>query len=157
MSLNIRLREVVESDLPLFFDQMRDPVAVRMAAFTSPDPDDRAAFDARWARIRAAGNRIQTILADEQVAGSISSYPDGDRLEVTYWLGREFWGRGIATAALRAFLRQETRRPLHARAAADNTASIHVLEKCGFVLVGHERGFANARGAEIDEVLLEHP
>ena len=154
----VRLREVQAGDLPIFFDQMRDPDAVQMAAFTSRDPHDRAAFDALWARIRAAAaNRARTILADGQVAGSISSYPDGDRLEVTYWLGREYWGRGIATAALQAFLRQETRRPLHARAAADNTASLRVLEKCGFVPIGREHSYANARGAAIDEILLELP
>jgi RimJ/RimL family protein N-acetyltransferase len=45
-------------------------------------------------------------------------------------------------------------RPLYARAAADNAGSVRVLEKCGFVLTGHERGFANARGEEIDEVVL---
>ena len=77
------------------------------------------------------------------------------RQEVTYWLGREFWGRGIATAALQAFLQVDSRRPLRGRAAADNVASIRVLEKCGFVRIGTDRGYANARRAEIDEVVME--
>ena len=158
MTSDVRLREVQDGDLPIFFENMRDPAAVHMAAFTSKDPNDRAAFDALWARIRAAAaNRARTILVDGQVAGSVSSYPDGDNLEITYWLGREYWGRGLATTALRAFLQQETRRPLHARAAADNAASLRVLQKCGFVPTGRDRGYANARGAVIDEILLELP
>lgn len=156
MSLDLHLREVIDSDLPIFFDQMREPQAVRMAAFTSKDPDDRTAFDTHWARIRAADDiLLRTIIVDGRVAGSVTTYPDDGQREVAYWIGREFWGRGIATAALRAFLQQEARRPLHARAAADNAASLRVLEKCGFVRIGHDRGYANARRAEIDEVLLE--
>jgi RimJ/RimL family protein N-acetyltransferase len=77
--------------------------------------------------------------------------------EVTYWLGREFWGPGIATAALRKLLEIVAERPLVARAAADNAASIRVLEKCGFVFSGRARGFANARGEEVEEVILVLP
>jgi RimJ/RimL family protein N-acetyltransferase len=77
----------------------------------------------------------------------------GER-QVTYWIGREYWGRGAATAELREVLDAVRDRPLHARAAADNGGSIRVLEKCGFVVTGNDRGFANARGEEIDEVLL---
>src|SRR5262249_40097648 len=72
----------------------------------------------------------------------------------SYWVGRDHWGRGVATRALAAFVGGLAARPLYARAAADNMASIRALEKCGFVLVGRERGFANARGAEIEEVVL---
>jgi RimJ/RimL family protein N-acetyltransferase len=73
---------------------------------------------------------------------------------VTYWLGREHWGKGIATRALREFLTIERTRPLFGSAAKDNAASVRVLEKCGFRLAGESRGYANARCAEIDEVLL---
>ena len=157
MLTGLVLREVLADDLPVFFDQMRDPEAVWMAAFVSKDPDDRAAFEAHWARILTNPSiATQTVVVDGAVAGSVGSYADGGRREVTYWIGRDFWGRGIATAALGAFLEQvETRRPLYARAAADNVASIRVLEKCGFVLAGRERGYANARQAEIDEVVME--
>lgn len=154
--MSVTLRDVLPGDLPTFYEHGRDPTAVHMAAFTAPDPNDRAAFDAHWARILANPFvATQTVLVDGTVVGSVGSYTDDGRREVTYWIGREFWGRGIATAALQAFLRQETRRPLYARAAADNAASIRVLEKCGFVLIGRERGYANARGAEIDEVVME--
>jgi len=77
----------------------------------------------------------------------------GER-EVTYWIGRSYWGRGIATSALRAFLTIDRSRPLHARVAHDNVASHRVLEKCGFRLVATERGFAEARSGEIEEFVL---
>lgn len=78
---------------------------------------------------------------------------EGQR-EIGYWIGKEYWGRGIATEALAAFLLLETRRPLLAYAARDNVASIRVLEKCGFVRSGEGKAFANARGMEIDEVIF---
>lgn len=148
------LREVRDSDLPLFFGQMSDPESVRMAAFGPEDPTDRARFDAHWARIRSSDTLIRTVLADGEVAGHAAVYGPPDEREVTYWVDRAHWGRGIASAALSALVALAPQRPLHARAAADNAASIQVLEKCGFVIVGHDRGFANARGAEIDEVVL---
>ncbi len=152
---NVTLREVLPSDLPIFFEYGRDPAAIRMAAFTSKDPDDRAAFDAHWARILAAtGVLNRTIVAGGRVAGSIASYVDEGETEVTYWLGREFWGQGIATAALAEFLKLQTARPLRARVVKDNLASRRVLEKCGFVLIGEDKGFANGRGQEVEEYIL---
>lgn len=135
------LRPVEDGDLPLFFAWMSDPEATRVAAFTAEDPTDRAAFDAHWARIRA-GSRVvmRTVVADGAVVGHVGEYGDpGDR-QVTYWIGRAHWGRGLATAALRAYL--------------DETPTRRVLEKCGFVVTGEDRGFARARGEEIDEVLV---
>lgn len=156
MALDLQLREVAAGDLPVFFEHQRDPLGVHMAAFTAKDPDDRTAFDAHWRRLRDDPTILmRTIEVDGRPAGHVSSYVGDVGLEVTYWLGRDYWGQGIATAALQAFLQQETRRPLHARAAADNAASLRVLEKCGFVRTGRARGYANARRAEIDEFLLE--
>ncbi len=88
------------------------------------------------------------------VVGHVASYEQDGLPEVTYWLGREYWGRGLATAALRAFLQEELRRPMYGHAAKDNAASRRVLEKCGFRVTGEGRFFANARGGEIDEVVL---
>lgn len=151
------LRDVTPDDLGIFFEQQRDPEANRMAAFTLADPEDRAAFDEHWARIRADPSvTMKTILLGDRIVGSIGSWVDpglGTR-EVTYWIAREDWGRGIATRALRAFLEVEPARPLFGRAALDNRASLRVLEKCGFVERGRARGYANARGAEIDEVVM---
>lgn len=86
---------------------------------------------------------------------SVLAYADEGHREVSDWLGRDYWGRGIATAALRTFLEDELTRPLHARAAKDNIGSLHVLQKCGFMIVGEDHGFANARSEEIEEYLLE--
>jgi RimJ/RimL family protein N-acetyltransferase len=151
----IALRDVGEADLAVLFEQFRDPQASRMAAFTAKDPTDRAAFMAHWARLLGDGSVVKkAILLAGRVAGSIVSFgPAGER-EVTYWIGREHWGRGVATAALAEFLKIETARPLFGRAAKDNVGSVRVLEKCGFRLCREERGFANARGTHIAEVVL---
>ena len=158
MTSDVLLRDVTESDLPIFFEQQQDPAANRMAAFTAKDPADRAAFTAKWAKILGDESITKrTILFGGQVAGSVSTFvaPWSGKLEVSYWIGREFWGKGIATQALAAFLSAVKTRPLYARAAKDNIASIRVLQKCGFAISGCERGFANARGEEVEEVVLE--
>ena len=149
------LRDVRDADLDTLFEHWSDPESNRMAAFTAENSNDREAFDARWSRLRANDEVTnRTIEVDGVAIGVISSWTqDGDR-EVTYWLGREHWGKGFATRALEAFLEVETTRPLHAAAAADNAGSIRVLEKCGFERVGEGRGFATARGEVIDEVFL---
>ncbi|MFJ5306278.1 GNAT family N-acetyltransferase [Streptomyces sp. NPDC088350] len=153
--MQVALRPVHDSDLPVFFRQMNDPEALRMAAFTPPDPADRDAFEAHWKRIRAsAGVLNRTVLVDGDVVGSAAVYGEPDEREVTYWIDRAYWGKGIATAALRDLLAEVPERPLHARVAADNAGSRRVLEKCGFRVSGHDRGFANARGEEIDELVL---
>jgi RimJ/RimL family protein N-acetyltransferase len=150
------LREVDDADLGAFFGHQLDPEANRMAAFTRADPADRAGFDAHWARIRADPTVvIRTIVWDGRVAGHVLAYDDDGRTEVSYWIAREFWGRGMASAALRRFIGEVvTRRPLHARVAEGNDASLRVLRKCGFSVTGADRGFAPGRGADVDEHLL---
>ncbi|MFF7067919.1 GNAT family N-acetyltransferase [Streptomyces pseudovenezuelae] len=152
--MQIVLREVHDSDLPVFFRQMNDPEAVHMAAFTPKDPADRDAFDAHWERIRASDAVHRTVLLDGDVVGSASVYGEPGEREVTYWIDRAYWGRGVATAALRELVAQVPERPLYARAAADNTGSLRVLEKCGFRVSAQASGYAHARGAEIDELVL---
>jgi RimJ/RimL family protein N-acetyltransferase len=151
------LRDVVEDDLPLFFDFQLDPEANSMAAFTARDPTDREAFTAHWKKVLVDPTTInRTIVCEGQVVGSVSSYEESGKPEVTYWIGRAHWGKGIATRALTAFLaKANTTRPIYARVAKDNLGSRRVLEKCGFQVIGEMRGFANARGEEIEELLLE--
>jgi RimJ/RimL family protein N-acetyltransferase len=149
------LREVRDEDLAVLFEQWADPVAAHMAAFTAPDHMDRDAFERRWSRLRADQTVIaRAIVVDDEVAGTIGSWGDPDEREVTYWVGRSYWGKGIATSALNAFLAVDLSRPLHARVASDNVASQRVLEKCGFRVVATERGFAEARSGEIEEFVL---
>ena len=157
MSRELFLRNVVNDDLPIFFEHQLDPEANHMAAFTAKDPTNQEAFMAHWHSILAEEtNIVQTILCNGQVAGSVSSYLDEGKPEVTYWLGKEYWGKGIATWALREFLANHNpTRPIYARVAKDNLGSRRVLEKCGFQIIGESKGFANARGQEIEEFLLE--
>ena len=152
----VLLRDVTTSDLPIFFDHQRDPEANWMAAFTSKDPANWDAFMVHWTKILAdETTTIQTILFDGQVAGSVFCYIDEDEQpEVSYWIGKPYWGKGIATRALSAFLEHLRTRPLYARAAKDNIGSLRVLEKCGFTRIGEGRGFSKARGVEVEEFLL---
>ena len=152
----VTLRDVIPSDLDIFFAQQQDPQANHMAAFTSRDPFDRDAFDIHWTKIMSDDTIInKTILYNGEVAGNIAKFTMFGLPEVGYWIGKEYWGKGIATQALTLFLRIVTLRPLHAAAAADNRGSLRVLQKCGFVITGYDRAFSEARQEEIDEALLE--
>jgi RimJ/RimL family protein N-acetyltransferase len=128
------LRTVAESDLDAIFAQQADPEASTMAGVPSRE---RAAFDEHWHRILADGTTvIRVIDVDGEVAGHVLSWPADRRRYVGYWLGREFWGRGLATAALAEYVTEVTERPLHALVSTENVGSIRVLEKCGFVEIG---------------------
>ncbi len=131
------LRDTREADLPILFDNQADPVASAMAAFPSRDWD---AFVAHQKKIDADPEVLQrTVVVDGVVAGSVGSWQaDADR-DIGYWIGRDFWGRGVGTAALRAFLEIETRRPLTAIVAVHNIGSRRVLEKCGFLVVREQQ------------------
>ena len=151
---HIQLREVSSHDLPIFFEQQLDPEANWMAAFTAKDPADRGTFEAHWAKVLAdKGITIRTILYDGQVAGSVLCHSWGGEPEISYWLGMEYWGRGIATQSLALFLQVVTNRPLTARVVKDNIASNRVLEKNGFTLTGEGKWFSNARGKEVEELV----
>jgi RimJ/RimL family protein N-acetyltransferase len=134
----MRLREVADSDLDVLFAQQADPDAYLLADVPTRD---RTAFYAHWLKIRSdPESTIRTIDIDGEFAGHVLSFTrDGER-EVGYWIGREFWGRGIASGALADFLAVETRRPLHANVARDNPGSIRVLEKNGFRRLREEPG-----------------
>ncbi len=151
MSNDVRLRDVEPNDLPVFYEQQLDADATRMAAFPSRD---RAAFEAHWAT-NILGNPAaltQTILVDGQVAGNIGSWTqDGVRL-VGYWIGKEHWGKGVATRALGAFLRLVTERPLYAHVVKHNVGSIRVLEKSGFTVEREESG--EVVGDDVAELVL---
>lgn len=151
----IQLRAVNEEDLSIFYSQQLDPEAIWMAAFTAKEPSDRDAFNAHWAKVLADdGVLIRTILYEEMVAGYVLTHGWFGEPEVSYWLGRAFWGKGVATQALTQFLAVQTTRPLHARVVKDNIGSRRVLEKCGFVIVGEDTGYAHGRHAEVEERIL---
>jgi RimJ/RimL family protein N-acetyltransferase len=140
------LRDVVESDLDAFFEHQREPEANEMAVFPARD---REAFYAHWRRILADESTIQkTIVEGNQVAGYIGSWPQDGRRCIGYWVGSEFWGKGLATRAVREFASGTSERPLYAWVASTNVGSIRVLEKSGFVQVG-------AHTNDVEELLFE--
>jgi inner membrane transporter RhtA len=151
----VALRPVEDADLDALFDQMRDPEAVRMAAFTPPDPDDRPAFDAHMARVRSSPDvTMRAVTCDGQLVGSVASFVFEGQTEVTYWIDRPAWGRGIASRALELLLKLVPDRPLHARAASDNLGSLRVLQKAGFTIIGTENSYAPGRKRDIEETIL---
>lgn len=153
----VSLRPIEQADLDAFFEQQLDPEANAMAAFTTKDPTDRAAFDAHWQRILGLPTVTnRTIVAGGAVAGHVAVFCDDDLdgLEVTYWLGKDWWGRGIATRALALMLAEVPTRPLYGRCAETNPASLRVLRKCGFEVVGTDEGFANAHDKVVRESIL---
>jgi RimJ/RimL family protein N-acetyltransferase len=127
----IHLRDVIEDDISAFFEHQLDPEATEMAAFPARDRDDHLAH---WRKIIADRTIIAKtiVVGDEDVAGNVVSWVQDDHREVGYWIGKPFWGRGIATIALRGFLSIVAERPLYAWVARPNAGSIRVLEKCGF-------------------------
>lgn len=152
----VTLRPVESEDLDEIFQQSRDPVAVRMAAFTPENPDDRSAFDAHMAKIMyAPGITLRAITQDGRLVGTISSFPSDGTTELTYWIARAYWGQGIASRALSLFLDLVAVRPLKARVASDNVRSLRVLQKAGFETIGTEVSYASGRGSDIEETILE--
>jgi|CXWL01.1.fsa_nt_gi RimJ/RimL family protein N-acetyltransferase len=146
------LRDAVESDLPIFFEHQRDPEASRMAAFP---PRERDAFMAHWGNILKDETVIKkAIVLNGELAGNVVSFDaSGERL-LGYWLGKEYWGQGIASVAVARFLIYEKTRPLYARVATHNFGSIRVLEKNGFTISG-ENKFISTSGEPIEEFIME--
>jgi RimJ/RimL family protein N-acetyltransferase len=147
------LRDVVDSDVDAFYEHQLDPEATRMALFPSRD---REAFDAHWRRLLADDAATKkTIVDDGRVAGNVLCWEQDGRRLVGYWLGREFWGRGLATRALAELLQEVAARPLHAWVATSNVGSIRVLEKCGFVVAGSRTEHDEKLGEPVEELLFE--
>ena len=143
MAERVILRAVEPADLPIFFEHQRDPVALVMAGMPGRELE---AFNEHWARILAdEGSRIRTIVADGEVAGNVLSFERDGRREVGYWIGRDHWGRGVATAALVAFLGEERLVRCTPASSPQNGGSLRVLAKCGFAVCGEEDGLVILR------------
>jgi RimJ/RimL family protein N-acetyltransferase len=148
----VRLRDVTEDDLPIFYEQQADPEANAMAAFPARD---REAFTEHWLKVLADDSvSKKTVLFDGHVAGNIVRFEQSGQPLVGYWIGKNYWGKGIATRALSEFLGQVAARPLYARVAKHNVASIRVLEKCGFTVAGEERAPSGAGEDEVEELVM---
>ncbi len=148
----VQLRDATETDLPIFYAQQLDPEAMQMAAFPTRNKD---AFMAHWSKIITDNSvLIKTILYRGSVAGNIVCFEQLGEREVGYWLGKEYWGKGIASAALKQFLEVIETRPLYAHVAKHNIASKRVLEKCGFNVVAEDQFFSKVFGKDIEEYIL---
>ena len=152
MTKELFLRDVGKEDLETFFEQQLDPEATEMASFPSRSRDT---FMAHWTKSMAdETNVLKTIVFQGNVAGNVVCWEGVGERNVGYWIGREYWGMGVATEALTLFLKQVTARPLFAHAAKHNIASIRVLEKCGFEIVGEDE-FGEPEGMKGEELVMK--
>jgi RimJ/RimL family protein N-acetyltransferase len=151
-SPHVQLRNVEPSDLPILFQHQLDPEANRMAV---ANPRDERAFNAHWTKILDDPTLVaKAILVDGCVVGVMNCFKLDGQDAVGYWIAREHWGRGIATSALGLLLEQIATRPLHARVAKSNVASLRVLLHCGFVVTGYQVTPACDRFPECEEAVL---
>ncbi|WP_298423179.1 GNAT family N-acetyltransferase [uncultured Kordia sp.] len=155
-AIEIELRHTNENDLETFFLFQLDKEANYLAAFTPKDPSDKDVYIKKWTQLLTDEKiNIRTILFEKEIVGSITKFEMEGDAEITYWIDKKFWNKGIASNALKKFLEIEKTRPIYGRIAFDNVGSKKVLEHCGFTKVGTERGFANARDKEIEEFIYK--
>lgn len=148
----VTLRPATETDLEALFTLESDVVGADMIAFLPRAPGDRTAFTEHWRRIMSDPAVVIRIVEEEGVfVGQAVSFVVDGRRQVGYWIDRERWGRGIASAALAALVAELPERPLWGSTAADNAGSQAVLRKVGFVFDHSLRTDAPRRGEEIDE------
>jgi [ribosomal protein S5]-alanine N-acetyltransferase len=152
----ITLTKTVKNDLESFFEFQLDEEANYLAAFTAIDPNDKMAYIEKYSKFLSDPTiNMLTIRIGDKIVGSIAKFVMHGDSEITYWIDRKYWGRGIATNALKYLLTLEQTRPIHGRVAFDNFGSQKVLEKCGFEKIGRDKGFANARQSEIEEFIFK--
>lgn len=151
---DIKLKPTVIGDLDILFEFQLDKEGGYLAAFMPKGHTDKTAYINKYTKLLADPTvNNQTILLDNTIVGSIAKFVLQGDTEITYWIDKKYWGNGIATKALKELLKMETVRPIFGRVAFDNFGSQKVLEKCGFVKTGTDKGFANARGIEIEEYI----
>ncbi|MGN7820017.1 GNAT family N-acetyltransferase [Chitinophaga sp. 22536] len=152
----ITLRKTVVADLEHLFIFQLDEEGGYLAAFMPKNHTDKQAYLQKYTKFLSEPTiNMCTILVDNIIAGSVSKFEMDGNAEITYWIDKKFWGKGVGTQALRDFLTLEGARPIFGRVAFDNIGSQRVLEKCGFTKIGTDRGFANARQTEIEEFIYK--
>jgi [ribosomal protein S5]-alanine N-acetyltransferase len=153
---DIKLRQTEIADLDALFEFQLDKEAGYLAAFMPKDPTDKPAYISKYTKLLNDPTvNNQTIILDGVIVGSIAKFVMEGDAEITYWIDRKFWGQGIATKALKELITIEAARPVFGRVAFDNFGSQKVLEKCGFVKIGSDKGFANARQMETEEFIYK--
>ncbi len=152
--MKISLRKSIESDLDIFYQNQADEEANFMAAFTSKNPYDKDAYIKKWIKLMTVDSvHMESIILDNIVVGCVVKFVMGGDSDITYALDKKHWGKGITTEAVKQFIEIEETRPLFGRVANDNHGSKKILEKTGFIKIGTNIDFANARGEEIEEYI----
>lgn len=153
---NVKLTATEIDDLNTFFQFQLDDEANYLAAFTAKDRNDKDAYMHKYAMFLTDTTiNMRTIKVNDEIVGSIAKFVMEGEAEITYWIDKRHWGMGVATTALKQFLAMEHARPIFGRVAYDNFGSQKVLEKSGFIKAGTDKGFANARGMEIEEFIYK--
>ncbi|WP_156308331.1 GNAT family N-acetyltransferase [Sphingobacterium endophyticum] len=152
----IKLVKTELKDLERLFEFQKQKEGIYLAAFTASDPGDKEAYLSKFERI-LKDPKIQnyTIFLNNIIVGSIAKFPLDGKIEITYWIDRDLWGKGIASKSLAKLIEMDSDRPIYGRVAFDNLASQKVLKKCGFIRIAEDKGFANARQKEIVEYIYQ--
>lgn len=154
--MEISIKKTIESDLEIFFVNQTDDEANYMAAFTPKNPNDKEAYLNKWKRLMKDDSiNMHSILLGTTVVGCVVKFVMEGDAEITYAISKEYWGKGLTTKAVNKFLAIEKNRPIYGHVAYDNFGSQRILEKVGFERIGKEKGFANARGKEIEEFVYK--
>lgn len=143
MSQGLRLRAWARSDADRFLELLGDPDLWRFMPEARPEPFDRTVAEALIEVSNASNHhKVRAIEMQGRIVGQVRLKFDDtgqaeDTAEVSYWLGRSYWGQGIGTEAMRSFSAMVFRdhpdlRRLFARVHCDNAASLRLLAKVGF-------------------------
>ncbi|MEM9823319.1 MAG: GNAT family N-acetyltransferase [Bacteroidota bacterium] len=152
--MKISIQASTEKDLEVFFLNQTDETANYMAAFTPKNSSDKTAYLKKWrGLLNQEAVNMQSILLEDRVIGCVVKFIMTREAQLTYAIAKPYWGKGIATEALKQFLTIEATRPIFGRVAFDNYGSQRVLQKAGFRKIGKDHFFANARGKEIEEFI----
>ena len=152
----IKLTKTTVEDLETLFVFQSNKDGIWMAAFTAKDQSDKEFYINKWTKIVENPDiNMQTIRFENKIVGSLVHFDMMEETNVSYWIDQQYWGKGFATEGLKAFIKDVAKRPLFGRVAYDNYGSQKVLNKCGFKLIGQDKGFANARNKEIEEFIYK--
>lgn len=155
---NFRYRQIRPSDAEVLFHYASDPEVSR---YTTWDPhrdiDESREVISMFLNHFETGEGLEFVIEDKAtrqmlgLIGAVNMDTQNQSLEIGYWLGKEHWGKGIMTLALRdmidfCFDRLKVVR-IQACHFDENPASGRVMEKCGMRYEGllHKAAFAKGR------------
>lgn len=158
----IHLRALQNNDAVILSQSLNNPNVIRYLSSKIPHP--YTIEDANWFINTGSAQQAynQAILYHGQFCGVIGVYLKDKEYahtaEIGYWVSEQFWGKGIATRSVRQFCEllfttTDIRRIFNP-VTAQNTASIRVMEKAGFILEGILKQNVCHQGILADEHLF---